>query len=556
MRYCNPNKREQTRNKIITEKEISKGMLGLVVKRPKETIFTFYKSIIDKRKKLKEELDSLLKSYKLYKAPEGILKIKSINASSNSFIIITEPIIDCLSNLHYTKFKGFEIFKIFQKFNLFIKYCFDNNINLSNIELSDIYLTEDNELKLLSVNYDLEILHKIKKEKYSINQKQHKNNIQYIIGTILYFLYYNEYPKINETKFPEPKYFKELIKYCLNSNHSKKFDFNEYINQSFFHPYVNFPNCNKSGIIPFNSYKSTEVKKDVIIPDCDDLFYTVKKIQISEYWNDYIHSIYDKNKNKILEEKSYYGPIISKLNHNKNKNLCLVIFEKKISIIKKYSPDKYSLIQEINLEHVENILELSTGELIFMTCGHVYLFSKISEDKFQEKLKISEIRPHYVFETEDKYLCISGKEKTILYDIKTNMKKVKESKGKKIYLNEKISINLETVRGSSIYNEFFEEDIFIFDERILCVIKKKDGTYLVGGYENNIYQLYFDKYGFVELISKVDTGYGYYEDNLEGDCIYSIPDSRYYSVGYIKECENGDIITISDYAKRKKIWKL
>ena len=555
MRYCNPNKREQTRNKIFAEKEISKGMLGLVVKRPKETIFTFYKSIIDKRKKLKEELDSLLKSYKLYKPPEGILKIKSLNASSNSFIITTEPIIDCLSNLHSTKFKGFQIFKIFQKFNLFIKYCFDNNINLSNIELSDIYLTVDNELKLLSVNYDLEILHKIKKEKYTINQKQHKNNIQYIIGTILYYLYYNEYPKISETKFPEPKYFKELIKYCLFSNHSKKLDFNEYINQSFFHPYVNFPNCNKSGIIPFNSYKSTEVKKDVTIPDCDDLYYTSKKIQISEYRDDYIHSIYDMNKNKILEEKSYYGPIISKLNHNKNKNLYLVIFEKKICIIKKYSPDKYSLIQEINLENIENVLELSTGELILMS-RHVYLFSRISEDKFQEKLKISEIRPHYVFETEDNYLCISGKEKTILYDIKTNMKKVKESKGKKIYINEKISINLETIRGSSIFNEFFEEDIFIFDERILCVIKKKDGTYLVGGYENNIYQLYFDKYGFVELISKVDTGYGYYEDNLEGDCIYSIPDSRYYSVGYIKECENGDIITISDYAKRKKLWKL
>ena len=133
MKYCNPNKREQTRNKIITEKEISKGMLGLVVKRSNETIFTFYKSIIDKRKKLKEEFDCLLKSYKLYKAPEGILKIKSLNASSTSFIITTEPIIDCLSNLHSKKFKGFQIFNIFQKFNLFIKYCFDNNINLSNI---------------------------------------------------------------------------------------------------------------------------------------------------------------------------------------------------------------------------------------------------------------------------------------------------------------------------------------------------------------------------------------------------------------------------------------
>ena len=42
---------------------------------------------------------------------------------------------------------------------------------------------------------------------------------------------------------------------------------------------------------------------------------------------------------------------------------------------------------------------------------------------------------------------------------------------------------------------------------------------------------------------------------MEGDCIYSYNDSRYYSVGKIKECENGDIITISDLDKIKKFWK-
>ena len=41
----------------------------------------------------------------------------------------------------------------------------------------------------------------------------------------------------------------------------------------------------------------------------------------------------------------------------------------------------------------------------------------------------------------------------------------------------------------------------------------------------------------MELITKVDSGYGYYEDDLEGDYIYSYNSSRYYSVGYIEECE-------------------
>ena len=36
-------------------------------------------------------------------------------------------------------------------------------------------------------------------------------------------------------------------------------------------------------------------------------------------------------------------------------------------------------------------------------------------------------------------------------------------------------------------------------------------------------------------------------DDLIGDCIHSITGSRYYSVGTIIECENGDILTISDY---------
>ena len=91
------------------------------------------------------------------------------------------------------------------------------------------------------------------------------------------------------------------------------------------------------------------------------------------------------------------------------------------------------------------------------------------------------------------------------------------------------------------------------DSRFLCVTKKKDGTYLIGIYDNQIYQLYFDKYGFPEVVSKVDSGYGYYEDRME--CMYSHDDSRYYGVKYIEECKNGDILTVSDLYGIKKFWK-
>ena len=556
MNHFYPKQRKQT-EKNSEEKEISKGALGLVTKRSNETIFTFYKLNIDKRKKLKSEIDDLLKSLKSPPINDGIIKIKSINISNNSYIIKTEPIIDSLSNLYYMKFKGYQIFKIFQKFNNLIKYCVDNKINLSNLKLSDLYLTKNNELKLLSINYDLEILHKIKKEKFSINLNKNKNenNTFYVIGTILYYLYYNEYPKINETKFPEPKHLCELIKYCLNRNESKHFDFNEYFNHIFFNPGIIFPKCNKSKIIPFNLYKPIE-KKDEIIPVFKDLFYNVKKEQISEYSCNYIYSIYDMNKNKIIEEKNSYRPEMYKLKYNQNNNLYVIIFDKKIYIIKKNSLNDFSIIQEMNLECINFFLELSNGDLAFIKGHHVYIYSKSSEDKFQEKLKLAEIKSNFIFETKEKYLCISGREKTILYDIKTNMKKIKEKTGKKLYINDKIYLDLDNTRGSSLYNEFFEEEIFNMDETILCAIKKKDGSYLFGGYKNNIYQFYFDEYGLAELVSKVDTGYGYYEDDLSGDCIYSIPDSRYYSVGTIIECENGDIITISDYCKRNKLWKL
>ena len=57
------------------------------------------------------------------------------------------------------------------------------------------------------------------------------------------------------------------------------------------------------------------------------------------------------------------------------------------------------------------------------------------------------------------------------------------------------------------------------------------------------------------MVSEVDTGYGYYEDDLKEDCIYSYSSSRYYGVGYVEEYENGDIITYSDLKKIKKFWR-
>jgi len=392
----------------MEEKEISKGALGFVLRCPKETKFTFFRLNIDKRKKLKEEIDALINSYKEHQIKEGILKIKSIKNDKTSYTIITEPVMDSVSNLHNHKLKGFEIFKIFEKFNIFIKYCLDKNINLSNLKLSDIYLTTNYEIKLLTINYDTEVYHKIKKEKFNDNHNNNNNNILYIIGTIMYFLYYNEYPKKNETKFPEPKHFKELLKYCLNI--STKFDYNEYINHTFFHPDIIFPNSTKKNIIFFDLYKGDKYK--------------------------------DYNDEKSLFRFGAHFDQVLKKHHVKEKNI-------------------------------------------------------------NEKLKIK---------------------------------------------NDK--------SGGAIYHEFFEEKIINFKDHILCITQKKDGTYLAGGYYNYIYQIYFDKYGLGEIISRVDSGYGYYEDDLSGDCIYSYSCSRYNSVGNIAECENGDIITISDYSNQKKIWRL
>ena len=560
MKFFRPIKTIQ-KTKVLEEKEISKGALGFVTRNSNATIFTFFKSNIDKRKKLKDEMNSIINSYKEHPIKEGILKINSINNSNTTYTIITEPIIDSLSNLHAMKFKGFEIYKMFIKFNTFIKYCLDKKINLGNLKLSDIYLTKNNELKILSINYDTEILHKIKKEKYGDNcHNNNKYSISYLIGVIMYYLYYNEIPKNNETKFPEPKHFNELLKYCLNS--STKFDFNEYINKTFFHPDIIFPNNIKNNTIKLiEKYKEYKPNKGNMSPDCEELYFVLKKVKIVDciYDYDYIYLIYNSfDKSKIFEEKSRSEPELFKLKTEKNNNLYAIAFDNKIAILKKNSNDTFSIKQEIKIDLYKYLLELSNGDLAVIN-GYpfrkIIIYNKNNEDKFDIKLIINDFNAKFIFETSDNYLSIMGYKQSALYDIKS-FNKIKESKdSKEIYLNEKIKIR-KNISGTGIYHEFFEEDIDNFkSENILCVTLKKDGTYLLGGYYNYIYKICFDKYGFVELISKIDTDYGYYEDNLSGDCFYSIPDSRYYSVRFINECDNGNILTISDYADIKKMWK-
>ena len=562
MKFFRPIKSFKKTN-FLEEKEISKGALGFVKRNSNATIFTFFKSKIDKRKKLIDEINSIINSYKEHQIKEGILKINSINNSNTTYTIITEPVIDSLTNLNM-KFKGFEIYKMFLKFNIFIKYCLDKKINLENLKLSDIYLTKNHELKILSINYDTEILHKIKKEKYGdIHDNNNKTNISYLIGVIMYYLYYNEIPKNNETKFPEPKHFKELLIYCLNSG--TKFDFNEYITKTFFHPDIIFPNNTKNTIKLIEKYKEYKPNKGNMSPDCDELYFVLKKVKSPHlyYDYDYYYSIYNSfDKSKILEEKSFSEPELFKLKTEKNKNLFVIAFNEKMFILKNNSNDTFSIKQEIKLDRYKSLLELSNGDLAVNNGNSfkkIIIYNKNNEDKFDIKLTINDFDAKFIFETSDNYLSIMGYKQSALYDIKS-FKKIKESKdSEEIYLNEKIKIkkNITGITGTGIYHEFFEEVIDNFEyEDILCITKKRDGTYLLGGYYNYIYQIDFDKYGFVDFISKIDTGYGYYEDDLSGDCFYSIPDSRYYSVRFIKECDNGNILTISDYADIKKMWRL
>lgn len=152
------------------------------------------------------------------------------------------------------------------------------------------------------------------------------------------------------------------------------------------------------------------------------------------------------------------------------------------------------------------------------------------------------------YETNENYLIIKQYWRQTLY-YKEKNKIIKGDKDAGIYLNEKIQI----ING--IYHRFFEENILEIDDIYPSITKKMDGTYLIGCYKNHIYQVYFDKYGFAEILSEIDNGYRYYKDDLKGDCFYSDSASGYYGIGYIEECENCDIITISNKEQIKKFWR-
>ena len=362
----------------------------------------------------------------------------------------------------------------------------------------------------------------------------------------MYHLYYNEYPKINETKFPEQKHFKELLQYCLNLN--TKFDYDEYINHTFFHPDIIFPNNTKENIKLLSKYVEYKPSREGIMStDCEELYFISIKKDYKQFYN--IYNSFDKS--KILEEiKSEDNPRLFKLRTEKNKNIYVIIFSDDSYILKKNASNNFSVIQ--NNLHFKNFIELSSGDLAFILGDKMEIYTKSLEDKFIIKSVLSDINSLKLFyeKNEELYSIIKSYFKSSLY-FNEKFIIVKGYKGD--YPNIKENIQFQGSR--IIYHEFFEEEILDINEKIYSITKKMDGTYLMGGKKNHIFQIYFDKYGFPEVISEVDTGYGVKEDDCEGDCIYSYSGSSYYSVGHIEECENGDIVTISCLDSLKKFWR-
>ena len=169
---------------------------------------------------------------------------------------------------------------------------------------------------------------------------------------------------------------------------------------------------------------------------------------------------------------------------------------------------------------------------------------------------MTETQANHLFETEENYLCVTGNNKTILYDYKSNMKKVKEVNERKIFISEKISIiPKKYIGGSTIYDEFSKKELFNMKESLLCLIRRKDGSYLAGG-QDTIFQFSFNENGECNLIAKVNSGYETYCDDYSGNCIFSNDQPEYFGVGFIQEFENGDILTVSDFMHKRKIWKL
>ena len=555
--------------------ELSKGLFGSIsLTQSNETCFKFDKEAIEKNEKINNEFNTILNNIKNIKESiNSILTFHSFKIESNMYLIYTELIKNNLSNMIEYCFKIFEIRKAFIKFNEFLKYCQFNKISLKNLQVSDLYVTKDNELKLFSLNYDSKVLRETRKIKYSDssnNSPELKKNINsskseiWNIGIIMFYMYFGRYPKKGENKFNiKFQLFEDLLEKCLEQDYNKRIDWNDYFSHSFFHPEILFPNLNQKLINSFTNYKS----------------YNIDRKKLSEYTNvcyekidNFIH-IYDKDYQLIFSITNSFNFEIIFFKFERNKNLIIVKGEK-LYIIKKNYDKSISLIQELNTindnEFYSKIIEFPNGKIACLINEkegikkgkYIQIFSKIYGTKFFLELTLNQIKhPRNIYLTENNLFAISYENETLFYDYNDKMKLMKkiineDSKIIYYYLNDNIMIK-QNFSDFIIYNLELDEPMLQIYEEINCSCKLKDGSILYGGKNNNIYQIQFDEYGNVNLICKKNTDYGIWEDTLETpNKNYNIRSQRYYGIGKIEQFENGDILTISIYNEMPKLWKL
>ena len=535
--------------------EISKGEFGKIYSYPNEACFIIYNKIIKKRPKLKEEVDNILKLSKTNskdKINNGILKIKSISDDIN---IKTEPIIDNLANIK-KKYITFKIYIMFEKFNIFLRECFEKGIDLSDLQLSDIFLTAKEKLKLLSIKYNSEILRKMRTEKNQKNmvKLEPKNKEKEInlnkrgiknIGEILYFLYYNTKPDvIDQNKEYSPcKLFSDLIKKCLASNINDRLTFEEYLSHPFFQMKITIPEVDKNKIIPINKYKRfTDFEKE--LNNIDELKCLVKDNKIYLYFNN----------NIILEreKQSKYTKIINLKNKN-NKNIFLVAMNSSILVLKKIE-NTFSVTQEIKT-YIEaffiTIIEFDNGQIGLNDEINLNIYSKTHEDQFQSVLKLD--IPIYNLYLYKDYLGTYYNNETIYYDTKNGFKIYQKFNGQHEIINDKI--NFIYSYNFSIYHKEFNEIIGVLDADIYVSTKLPDGSFLLGGYRNDIYQITLDKYGLPEIICIIDNGFGIWKDP-DDDCIYSLEPDRPYGTKEFILLDNGNIIVFAYKEMKGMVLKL
>ena len=122
--------------------------------------------------------------------------------------------------------------------------------------------------------------------------------------------------------------------------------------------------------------------------------------------------------------------------------------------------------------------------------------------------------PINIYETEDNSMIISSEEEPLFLDVKKGLKKIwKENKNNEyIFINSKFYFEYGFF-CLLIYNNEYDEQTFKLEKDIYCIKRLQDGTYLLGGRDNDIYQIFFDKFGNPELVCVVDSGYGTFEDD-------------------------------------------